>query len=263
MPRVGRAAVGGIIYHVINRGNGRQKLFHKPSDYDAFIALLAAVQAVVPMRILAICLMPNHWHLVLWPYRDGDLSRFMLRLTTAHVRRHHAHYHNEGGGHLYQGRFKSFPTQDDHHLLVLMRYVESNAVRAGLVQDAARWRWCSFTMRQTSGPQARSSDAAARGTSTTMRRTPIGAAKPSRRTLAEAGRGAGKWPVLHEWPVERPRHWAELLRREMPAEQLEQVRTSIRRGRPLGSQAWVQRTAKALGLEFTLRPRGRPRKAEK
>src|SRR6266542_5055504 len=124
MPRIGRIAPGGYIYHVLNRGNGRQKIFHKPGDYDAFVAVLARVREIVPVDILAYCLMPNHWHLVLRPKRDGDLSRFMLRVATAHVRRYFAHYQNEAGGHLYQGRFKSFPVEADDHLLALLRYVE-------------------------------------------------------------------------------------------------------------------------------------------
>ena len=150
MPRIGRKAPGGLIYHVFNRGNGRQRLFRKPQDYDAFIELLLRIQSVVPVRILAVCLMPNHWHLVLWPRRDGELSNFMLRLATAHVRRHFAHTQNAAGGHLYQGRFKSFPVQDDFHLLVLLRYVEANAVRAGLVNDPDAWRWSSFALRRNS-----------------------------------------------------------------------------------------------------------------
>ncbi|HET6248959.1 MAG TPA: transposase, partial [Tepidisphaeraceae bacterium] len=100
MPRVGRIAPGGVIYHVLNRGNGRRQLFLKDGDYLAFLKLLAEVRETVPIDLLAYCLMPNHWHLVLRPSGDGDLSKFMLRLTTAHVRRHYAHYHDSAGGHL-------------------------------------------------------------------------------------------------------------------------------------------------------------------
>ena len=136
------------MYHALNRGNGRQRLFHKPGDYDDFVGLLARAKEAVPgMRLLAYCLMPNHWHLVLLPRRDGDLSRFLQRLLTAHVRRRHAHRRDDAGGHLYQGRSKTFPVQDDPHLLTLLRYVESNAIRARLVRDARRWRWCSLGLR--------------------------------------------------------------------------------------------------------------------
>src|SRR5438876_5902940 len=148
MPRVGRQPVGDVIYHVINRGNGRQRIFRKPEDYDAFVALLPWASQRVPMRILGYCLMPNHWHVVLWPKNDGDLSRFMLRLTTTHVVRYRSHYHQRAAGHLYQGRFKSFPVEADDYFLTLMRYVEANAVRAGLAERARDWRWSSFAQRR-------------------------------------------------------------------------------------------------------------------
>lgn len=104
MPRIARKAAGGVIYHVLNRGNGRRRLFYSAGDYDAFLRLLAEVKAAVPgVLVLAYCLMPNHWHLVLWPTRDGELSRFLQRLCTAHVRRHHARHRAAGsGGHLYR-----------------------------------------------------------------------------------------------------------------------------------------------------------------
>ena len=82
--------------------------------------------AAAPMRLLCYCLMPNHWHLVLWPQNTGDLGRYMHRLTTTHVRRWHAHQHTQGEGHLYQGVYKSFPIQEDEHFLNVCRYVERN-----------------------------------------------------------------------------------------------------------------------------------------
>ena len=86
MPRTARASVGGMCYHVINRGNARQEVFHKQSDYEAFVKLLSDAHERLPMRLIAFCLMPNHFHLVLWPHGDGDLSRWMQWLMTAHVR---------------------------------------------------------------------------------------------------------------------------------------------------------------------------------
>jgi putative transposase len=149
MPRVGRIAPGGVIYHVLNRGNGRRQVFLKDGDYLAFIKLLAQVREAVPVDLLAYCLMPNHWHLVLRPAADGDLSKFMLRLTTAHVRRHYAHYHDTAGGHLYQGRFKNFPIEEDPHLLTVLQYVEANALRARLVRRAENWKWGSLYARES------------------------------------------------------------------------------------------------------------------
>jgi putative transposase len=91
MPRTARASIGGYCYHVLNRGNNRAAVFHKDEDYEAFVAILAAACQRLPMRVLAFCLMPNHFHLVLWPRHDGDLSRWMQWSLTTHVRRYHRH----------------------------------------------------------------------------------------------------------------------------------------------------------------------------
>jgi putative transposase len=88
--------------------------------------------------------MPNHFHLALWPQADGDLSDYMMWLLTAHVRRYHKHYHSSG--HVYQGRFRSFPVQEDDHLPTLLRYIERNPLRAGLVERAQEWRWSSAAL---------------------------------------------------------------------------------------------------------------------
>src|SRR5262245_32938926 len=145
MGRPLRVALGGFVYHALNRGNGRATIFHKDGDYEAFERILAeSLQHVPGMRLLAYCLLPNHWHLLLWPRGNTDLSDFMHWLTLTHTQRWHAHYHNVGGGHLYQGRFKSFPIAEDEHLLAVWRYVERNALRADLARRAEAWRWGSL-----------------------------------------------------------------------------------------------------------------------
>ena len=137
MPRSSRPTPGGYCYHVLNRGNARAEVFHKESDYAAFVALFEPACQRLKMRLLAYCLMPNHFHLVLRPYNDGDLGRWMQWLMTSHVRRYHRHYGSSG--HVWQGRFKAFPIQEDEHFLTVLRYVERNALRAGLVQHAEDW----------------------------------------------------------------------------------------------------------------------------
>jgi len=109
MPRASRAAAGGFCYHVLNRGNARAEVSHKDGDYNAFIKSIAEASLRNPMRVLAYCLMPNHFHLALWPAKDGDLSPWMHWLLTTHVRRYQRHYHSSG--HIWQGRFKAFPVQ--------------------------------------------------------------------------------------------------------------------------------------------------------
>jgi putative transposase len=222
MGRPLRTSLGGYVYHVLNRRNGRGAVFHKDGDYDAFERILAEALDHVPgMRLLAYCVMPNHWHLVLWPRRDGELSDFGHWLTLTHTQRWHAHYHNVGTGHLYQGRFKSFPVAADEHFLQLCRYVERNALRAGLVSDAAEWRWCSLWRRQQGTEEA----------------------------LA----------LLDDWPVERPAGWLDYVNEPQTEAELERLRRSVQRGQPLGAGPWMTRVAKKMGLESTLRPRGRPR----
>jgi putative transposase len=150
MPRAARDALGGYCYHVLNRGNGRQRVFRKAGDFAAFIKLLSQAAERVDVRLLAYCLMPNHFHLALWPRRDGELSEYTMWLTTAHVRRYHQHYHSSG--HVWQGRYRSFPIQDDHHLLTVQRYIERNPVRAGLVKRAQDWPWSSAAPRDEEQP---------------------------------------------------------------------------------------------------------------
>jgi putative transposase len=130
---------------------GCARLFDKPGDYLAFETVLREARDWRAVPLLAYCIMPNHWHLVLWPRADDDLSEHLRWLTVTHTQRWHAHRHTAGTGPLYQGRFKSFPVQEDDHLLTVCRYVERNALRAGLVSRAEAWRWSSLYHRLEGG----------------------------------------------------------------------------------------------------------------
>ncbi|MFQ5847681.1 MAG: transposase [Candidatus Methylomirabilales bacterium] len=223
MPRTARIAPGGVVFHVLNRATARIRIFEDARDYQRFEWLLAEAVLRVPMRLLAYCIMPNHWHLVVWPERDGDLGKFMHRLTTTHARRWHLNRDSVGSGHLYQGTYKSFPVHHDEHFLTVCRYVEQNGVRAGLVERAEQWQWSSVWVRLRGGADEHK-------------------------------------PALSAWPVPRPDDWLSLLNEGLTSKELEALRLSVRRGRPYGSEAWRQRVAKRLSLEFTFRPRGRPAK---
>ena len=124
MPRTARASVGNVCYQVINRGNRRSEVFHQDGNYAAFVKLIWEAVARIAMRVLGYCLMPNHFHLVLWPWRDGDLSAWMQWLLTAQVRREQR-VHKKPSGHVWQGRFRAFPIEEDDHLLTVLRYVEN------------------------------------------------------------------------------------------------------------------------------------------
>ena len=141
MPRTAGVAPGGLCYDVRNRGNARREIFLKDGDYQAFLKALAHACVQVPMRVLGYCLLPNHFHSVVWPKEDGDLSRWLQWLLNAHVRRYQQHYHSSG--HIGQGRSKSFPIESDDQLLTVLRYVERNPVRARLTRLAERWAWSS------------------------------------------------------------------------------------------------------------------------
>ncbi len=144
MPRTARACEAGFTYHVhvLNRGNARSEVFHKPADYAAFLQVICEATIRVPMPMLAYCLIPNHFHLVVRPHGDRDPSRWMHWLLTTHVRRYLKYYSHTG--HVWQGRFKAFAAQDDDHLITVVRYVERNPVRAGLVTRAEDWPWSSL-----------------------------------------------------------------------------------------------------------------------
>jgi putative transposase len=228
MPRRPRIDTGGLAYHVLNRGVGRMRLFDDEADYDAFTRVLAeAVDRLPEARLLGYCLMPNHWHLVLHPKSDGLLSEFMRWLTVTHTQRWHAHRRSAGTGPVYQGRFKSFPIEQDEHLLTVLRYVERNAVRAKLAKHAEDWRWGSLWRHV------------------------------HRATAAAKG---DDQPTLSDWPIERPRRWRRMVNDPLSQVELEAMRACVNRGRPFGDADWVSRMVKLLGLESAVRPRGRPRK---
>lgn len=141
MPRIARGLADNFAYHVLNRGNNKQKIFQKEQDYRAFVNLMLEAKSRWPMSILAYCLMPNHFHMILMPMKAEHLSEWMQWLMTSHVRRYHQHY--ETSGHIWQGRFKSFVIQKDEHLITVMRYINANPVRGGLVDSAEQWPWSS------------------------------------------------------------------------------------------------------------------------
>jgi putative transposase len=139
----------GHVIHVHNRSVRRERLFADADDYQAFETVLAEAIARVPIRLLSYCVMPNHWHLVVWPESD-ELPRFMHWLTATHARRWHLAHGSRGTGHVYQDRYGAVPVQSDPHLLRLLRYVERNPLRANMVERAEEWQWCSLRRRLNS-----------------------------------------------------------------------------------------------------------------
>ncbi len=151
MGRAPQIDLGGYVYHVINRANGRVQIFNTNTDYQDFEYLLNEIRETYGMRILGYVIMPNHWHLLLYPREDGDLSKSLQWLGTAHARRHHTRNETIGNGHLYQGRYKSFLVESDSHLLSVLKYIERNPVRAKLCKRAEDWQWGSARRRKQGG----------------------------------------------------------------------------------------------------------------
>lgn len=140
MPRIARIIAAGLPHHITQRGNRRMPTFFRDEDYQEYIALMAEWCLKCCVEIWAYCLMPNHVHLITVPENEDGLRR---GVGEAHRRYSRMINFREGWrGHLWQGRFASFP-MDDSYLLAAARYVEMNPVRAGLVQDAASWPWSS------------------------------------------------------------------------------------------------------------------------
>lgn len=221
MPRRARSIQGGLVYHVLNRANARATLFHTQDDYAAFERVLDQAYKRLPLRILSYCVMPNHWHFVVWPKRgdDREVSEFFRWLTVTHTQRWHSFHKTAGTGHLYQGRFKSFPVQSDEHLFTVLRYVERNPVRAKLVDRAVKWQWSSAWRYEHADESAKK--------------------------------------LLAKWPIDRLRNWRKLVDRVETQSELEAMRRCVKRAQPFGGEAWCKQIIKRLGLEWTIRPRGR------
>jgi putative transposase len=216
MPRTARAIVAGHCYHLINRGNKKATVFHERADFEQFLALMSRAQQRLAVPLLAACLMPNHIHLVVQPTRAGDVARWMHWVFTTHVRWYHAKYTTTGR--VWQGRFKAFPAQHDHHLLAVLRYVERNALRARLVDRAEDWEWGSLAWRRNPRP-------------------PL---------------------VLTPPLVSLPPYWRQWVNEPQTSAEVAEIRACVNRQRPFGDEEWVRTQVGELGLEQSVRRVGRP-----
>ena len=220
MVRKPRIDVGEYPYHVLNRANARLPIFFEEEDFAMFESILEDAREALSMRILAYCLMPNHFHLVLYPNNDGDLQRFMQWVTLTHTQRWHTKNNTTGTGHLYQGRYKSVLVQDDVHLLSVIRYVERNPLRAKLVKNLNNWKFSSYWRRNNGTP--------------TQKR------------------------ILAEWPIDMPKDYDAFIHHAVTIEEIAEIRKEIQSGRTYGSEEWTVTIGEQLGLSKA-RPRGRPR----
>ncbi len=220
MSRQPRIDIGGEIYHVINRANARVKIFDTDKDYQLFEKLLQDAQEITDMRILAYCIMPNHFHFVLYPRNNGDVQDFMKWFTNSHTRKYHVQHKTVGSGHLYQGRYKSFFVQTESYLLQLLKYVEQNPLRAKLVKKAEDWKWSSLYRRENG-------------------------------TMVQK-------KLLSEWPIDTPQDYLVWVN-EQDTNMVEEVRGCITKGKPFGSIDWTLKMIDKYDLSSTIRGSGRPK----
>ena len=218
MPRNRRRLVDGFTYHVLDRGNGKKRVFHQDQDFVSFIKLMKEAKKRFPVDIFAYCLMPNHFHFVLRSSQADNLSRWMHWLLTVHSRRYHHYY--KTSGHIWQGRFKSFMIQNDEHLLTVLRYVEGNAVRAKLVLSSKDWPWSSHRQRISEVPEK----------------------------------------IVDDLPIEFPYDWIGFVDEVLDSKELLKLRQSVNHQFPFGSTEWQKKINQKMGLAYTFKPRGRPRK---
>ncbi|MBP6218594.1 MAG: transposase [Oligoflexales bacterium] len=219
MPRSPRNCPAGIVFHVLNRANSRNRIFNEFFDYQSFIKIVIEAQQKYPSEILSYCLMPNHWHFLIRPTQDEELSQFIGWITNTHTRRFRSANKSWGEGSLYQGRFKSFPVKNDRHCLIVKRYIERNPLRANLVSNAQEWLWSS-----------------------------LGQAKAEQLSVE-----------IKEVFCIPKEEWIETVNKPQSEVELQALRASVKKGSPYGDHDWILKTAEQIGLQSTLKQVGRPK----
>jgi putative transposase len=206
------------VHHVLNRASRRTTLFATDEDYRMMEQVILQARLRFGMRLLDFAIMPNHWHLILWPDLDLQLSRFMHWMTTTHTQRWHTAHGSSGTGPLYQGRYKAIPVQADDHFLTVARYVQRNPVRAGLAGRVQDWRWASAWHRCNNCHAA----------------------------------------PLDPWPIDYPTNWLMVTNEAMNQVDLSNIRNAVALNWPYGDSEWTERMARMFALKRTFRARGRP-----
>jgi len=222
MGRAQRVDLPDYCYHIVNRANARLPLFFGDSDYQMFEEIIEEACEKYSMRLLGYCVMPNHFHLLLYPSTEGNIQRFMQWVTLTHTQRWHVKNKTVGSGHLYQGRYKSFIIQTDNHVLSVLRYIERNPLRAKLVRDLMKWKHSSYFRRA------------------------VGTTEQKK--------------LLSKFPVDLPKNYSQFILEPMTNAELEEIRLSNKKGLPYGTSDWQESIVTSCNLKQATRERGRPKK---
>lgn len=215
MPRRRRRSLQGAIFHVMNRAVRRTVLFETADDYDAFVRLVREALSRYRVKVIAYCLMPNHWHFVTICEHLEELSRCMHWLESTHANRWNGAHGTRGSGAVYKDRFKAVPVQKNESVQRVCRYVERNALRKGLVPAAEAWAWSS---------------------------------------LYALCQNCDVIP-LTSWPILRPHNWVEIVNTPETEVELADLRRMIALNRPIGDPEWQAAVAPYVGLTIRPRGR--------
>lgn len=210
MPRRLRHDLQGTAFHLMNRAVRKTVLFKTAADYDCFMSLACEGLAKFAVKAMAYCAMPNHWHFVVTCDRIEDISNWLHWQTTTHAIRWNIANGTRGSGAVYQSRFKAVPIQTETSFYRVCRYVERNALRAGLVAAAEKWNWGSLFAH-------------------------CGSCYPI---------------PLHRWPILRPDNWTELVNSPDDKADLAELRQTIKRNQPIGAPDWQRAVAPFAGLSM-------------
>jgi putative transposase len=215
MPRRRRITPAGFVYHVMNRAAGRLILFDCDLDYIGFEHLLSQAQRRFNMKIIAYCLMPNHWHFLLWPETDNGIRVFVHWLCTEHAKRWRRAHDETGRGAVYQGRYRAIPIQGESHLITAWRYVERNPLRAKLINTAELWRWSSLSI----------------------------------------SRCQRDVPKLADARINLPENWIELVNQPQNVDEVRKLREALVTGTPFGDEDWRRATSTRIRWRCQGRPK--------
>ncbi len=224
MSRLARVVVPGVPHHITGRGNGRQSTFLSDQDRRVYLALLGRNSREFGLTIWAYCLMSNHIHLVGVPGKPDSLAHALGRTHAEYARYWNAR--RGSCGHVWQARYFSCPVAEDH-VWAVAQYVETNPVRAGIVQGADCWPWSSALAHLTGRDRSGLLDMSA-------------------------------WAAAYD-----SARWSRVLETSVYDEALQQrLKEATLTGRPLGPDAFIDRLESTLNCRLRPRPAGRPRAAK-
>jgi putative transposase len=227
MPRRPRIFLPNTPVHIVQRGHNRDACFFAEDDYLAYRQWLGEALLATGCELHAYVLMTNHVHLLLTP-PDGDaVGRMMMSLGRRYVS--YINKTNRRTGTLWDSRYKSSLVQADAYLLLCMRYIELNPVRAAMVDDPAHYRWNSYRANGLGQDD------------------PLLTPHLLYASLAKTGK-------------ERLAAYRVLFRSELDDEAIGDIRLALGQGQPLGNSRFMSSIERVTGMPCIVRPRGRPRK---